>query len=59
MVICCIFEVLVVEAPPEKPAPHVEPVEPERNALSRDRYVDKLHAMAELVWADFCREDER
>ena len=27
--------------------------------LIRDRYLENLHAMAELVWQDLCREDER
>lgn len=48
--------VLVVLAPTRAP---VKPVAIEEDAVDHDRYLDHLHAMAELVWADFCREDER
>lgn len=34
-------------------------VQIEENEVIRDRSLDHLHVMAELAWAERCREDER
>ena len=47
--------VLMVLAPPLAPLQ----VTVEEDAVNQDRYLDHLQSMAELVWADLCREEER
>ena len=46
---------ILVDEPPLAPTPPTDAME----EVDRERYVDHIHTMAELVWRDFCREDER